>query len=111
MRQKIKSVFIRVLPAAILVPAALLAGGASAQQQLTAPTGLDSRLIAACAWQASWATVSGATHYVVRDTAGTEQATANTVAYVSCPWGNPEANKPKWVKACDAVTCSSRSYF
>ncbi|AUX48501.1 uncharacterized protein SOCE26_100390 [Sorangium cellulosum] len=91
--------------------AALLAGGASAQLQLTAPTGLDSRLIAACARQASWLPVSGATYYVVRDTVGTEQTTTSPVSYVSCPWGSPESNKPKWVKACDAVTCSSRSYF
>ncbi|XXX78956.1 hypothetical protein WMF30_09275 [Sorangium sp. So ce134] len=111
MRRKLTSIFVKTLAAAIVVPAALLAGGASAQQQLPAPTGLRSGLIAACAWQASWDPVSGATYYVVRDTAGTETPTTNTYAYVSCPYGSPEANKPKWVKACDAVSCSPRSYF
>lgn len=76
-----------------------------------APTNLEYRQVASCAWNASWGAVSGTTSYVVRDTMGNEQSTTNTSISINCPIGDPEANKPKWVKACNGGGCSGEANF
>jgi len=79
----------------------------------TSPTNLSMNQNANCSWRATWSPVSGATSYVVRETgpAGTEYTTTNTEFYISCPVGDPEANKPKWVKACNDSGCSPKVDF
>ena len=77
-----------------------------------APTNLTKTHIANCAWRATWSAVSGATNYIVRDTAGVEQSVTVLVAHVSCPLNNQNANQPRWVKACvSATSCSTAAYF
>ena len=76
-----------------------------------APTGLQYRQVAECAWNATWNAVSGATSYLVRDTNGNEQSTTGTSVSINCPIGNPQGNKPNWVKACNGGGCSGESNF
>jgi hypothetical protein len=77
-----------------------------------APTNLSTTFVANCAWRANWNAVSGAAHYVVRDTVGAEQTVTVNQAHVSCPFNNQNANKPKWVKACtSAGSCSTTVSF
>ncbi len=76
-----------------------------------APGGLSYTHVADCAWSASWNSVSGATSYLVRDTNGTETPTTALSSTVSCPVGNPQANKPLWVKACNSGGCSTEASF
>jgi hypothetical protein len=75
------------------------------------PTGLNYNQIADCAWNASWSAAANATYYIFADTNLATQQTSGLSAQVSCPQGNPEANKPKWVQACNATTCSAKSNF
>jgi chitodextrinase len=75
------------------------------------PTNLSYSHVADCAWGTSWSASAGATSYLVRDSNGTETSTTNTTFSVSCPIGNPEANKPRWVKACNAGGCSGQADF
>jgi hypothetical protein len=77
-----------------------------------APTNLRITLIASCAWRANWDAVVGAANYVVRDTVGNEQTVTTNQAHVACPINNPNANKPKWVKACSSLgACSTTVSF
>lgn len=76
-----------------------------------APTGLVSRQVADCAWTASWNASPGATRYHFGTTNGTETDTTNLSITISCPRGQPNSNKPKWVQACSANGCSSKANF
>jgi chitodextrinase len=76
-----------------------------------APTNLAYNQVADCAWTASWSGVSAATSYVVRDTNGSEQTTTSTSISINCPIGNPQGNKPLWVKACNGGGCSGEAQF
>lgn len=76
------------------------------------PTNLVKTHVANCAWRATWSAVSGATSYIVRDTAGAEQTVTTLYAHVACPINNQNANQPRWVRACPPVgQCSSAAYF
>lgn len=76
------------------------------------PTNLVKTHIANCAWRATWSAVTGATRYIVRDTAGADQTVATLYAHVACPINNQNANQPRWVKACPPIgQCSSAAYF
>lgn len=75
------------------------------------PSGLDARLMADCAWNVTWSASDGATYYAFRETNGTERNVTTPSAIVNCPVGNPDGNKPDWVRACNSVACSTRSYF
>jgi hypothetical protein len=76
-----------------------------------APTGLGMTHVADCAWSGYWSASGGATSYIVRDTNGTEQTVPGTSATVSCPIGDPQSNKPRWVKACSSAGCSAQASF
>jgi YD repeat-containing protein len=80
-----------------------------------APTGLTMQLGSFCVWAARWNAVSGATRYVVTDTHNATQNVTSTSASVlwssTCPQGDPNYNKPKWVKACNTAGCSANSSF
>jgi YD repeat-containing protein len=76
------------------------------------PTGLSYSLIATCVWQARWNAVVGAAGYRFNDTVGNERTVAGTSTTVTCPFNNPNGNKPRWVKACNATgQCSDKAYF
>lgn len=76
-----------------------------------APTGLSYSQNANCSWRASWNAVVGATRYEVADTKLNVQSVTGTTAYISCPYNDPQANKPKWVQACNAAGCGTRANF
>ena len=98
-----------------------LAGNLSGVQSTTfttlvappnAPTNLAYNQVADCAWTASWSAVSGATSYTLHDTQGTDYTGITTTSKsINCPIGNPEGNKPSWVKACNSGGCSTQSSF
>jgi hypothetical protein len=76
------------------------------------PTNLTKTHVANCAWRATWSAVSGAAHYIVRDTSGYEQTVTTLYASVSCPLNNQFANQPKWVKACSSAgLCGTAATF
>src|SRR6185436_8410417 len=75
------------------------------------PTGPTMFLQASCSWRADWNASINATSYIVRDTNGAEQSVSATTANASCPQGDPEVNKPKFVKACNASGCSANADF
>jgi YD repeat-containing protein len=75
------------------------------------PTGLSYNQIADCAWGASWASTVNATYYRFSDTQLNESSPSDTSTTVNCPQGNPDANKPKWVKACNATGCGGQADF
>lgn len=80
-----------------------------------APTGLTMQLGSFCVWAARWNAVTGATSYIVTDTRSATQTVTQPSASVlfssTCPQGNPNDNKPMWVKACNAAGCSANSSF
>lgn len=76
-----------------------------------APTGLSYSQNANCSWKASWNALVGATRYEVADTKLNVQSVTGTTAYISCPYNDPQANKPKWVQACNAAGCGTRANF
>lgn len=67
--------------------------------------------MADCAWNVTWAASAGATYYSFAETNGTQRDLTTTSAIVNCPVGNPEGNKPKWVRACNSIACSAVSHF
>jgi hypothetical protein len=75
------------------------------------PSGLAYNQIADCAWNASWSAAANATYYIFADTNLATQQTSGLPRRCPCPQGNPEANKPKWVQACNATACSVKSNF
>lgn len=75
------------------------------------PSGLAFNQIADCAWSASWASTANATYYRFSDTQASESDVSVTSKTVNCPTGNPEGNKPKWVKACNATGCGGPANF
>ena len=76
-----------------------------------APTGLGINQVADCAWNATWNSVQGATSYSLGDTGGATYSTTFTNKSVPCPQGNPQGNKPQWVRACNPNMCGPYSYF
>jgi YD repeat-containing protein len=76
-----------------------------------APAGLAKNYVANCSWSATWSAVSGATSYKFSDTAGAISTVTATNKTVFCPADQPEANKPAWVRACNASGCGYVSYF
>jgi YD repeat-containing protein len=76
-----------------------------------APTGLSYWQEASCSWRAQWNASPGATYYWFRESAGTERSVTGTSTSVSCPWDDPNANKPRWVQACNTNGCSSKVDF
>jgi hypothetical protein len=63
-------------------------------------------------WQARWSAVSGAANYRFSDTSGNEKTVSGTSTTVTCPFNNPNGNKPKWVRACNASSiCSDKANF
>jgi YD repeat-containing protein len=75
------------------------------------PTGLASHYVADCSWSSSWNAVSTATSYKFSDSNGQIETLTVTNKTVFCPTGQPAANKPYWVRACNANGCSAFSYF
>ena len=84
-----------------------------------APTGLAKNLNSGCSWYASWNASSGATYYTIRDQSGNFQynvsvpATNTSYSFCGAPGytGNPNDYRPKWLKACNAQTCSAQTNF
>jgi YD repeat-containing protein len=76
-----------------------------------APTNLTKTHVADCSWSASWGSVSGATSYKFSDTSGAISTVTSTSTTVFCPTGDPDGNKPGWVRACNASGCGLVSYF
>jgi YD repeat-containing protein len=75
------------------------------------PTGLAFNQIADCAWSASWSATTHATYYRFADTQASESNVPGTSTTVNCPTGNPQANKPNWIRACNATGCGGQVYF
>ena len=82
--------------------------------------------VADCAWRANWKLSQGATYYSYRNTSGrtstiypvnstgsTSVQIVGATIYVttSCPVGNPQANEPGSVKACNLDGCSDPASF
>ena len=74
------------------------------------PTGLQSRKVADCAWNASWNPVSGADRYLVLTNSGVQTVTTPSISY-SCPAGSGDTYRPIWVQVCNSVACSSQINF
>lgn len=78
------------------------------------PTNLTSRLVADCAYTATWsAPTTGATisYYEFRDSSGVQVQTVDLSRGVTCTRGLPDSNKPLWVRACNVNGCSPKTYF
>lgn len=80
----------------------------------TAPTGLSSNHYRDCVHEASWnPSVSAAPglYYSVRETRDGEKTTTATRIFVQCDMGRPNSNKPRSVRACNDVGCSTEVNF
>jgi len=75
------------------------------------PSGLSFNQSANCAWSASWSATTHATYYRFSDTQLAEKNVSGTSTTVNCPLNDPDANKPNWVKACNATGCSAPANF
>lgn len=90
------------------------------------PTGLFKNYVADCAWRSQWTLVDGVLYYNFKNTAGqatniyprnstgstTVQISGQTIVVTtSCPQGNPQANEPGFLKACNASGCSDAASF
>lgn len=90
------------------------------------PTDLAKNHVADCAWRASWTLSAGASNYRLRNTKGqsstiyptnstgtatVQVAESSITVTLSCPQGNPQANEPGSVKACNAEGCSEAVSF
>jgi YD repeat-containing protein len=64
-------------------------------------------------WKATWNSVDGATYYMLRDTQGAEKPiyAPSTTGYIDPPPDNMDSKKPKSVRACNAIGCSSDADF
>ena len=76
-----------------------------------APLNLAMSYVADCSWSASWGAVSDATSYKFSDTNGAMSDVTSTSKTVFCPTGDPDGNKPAWVRACNASGCGAVSHF
>jgi YD repeat-containing protein len=76
-----------------------------------APSNLAKSYVADCSWSASWSPVPGASSYKLSDTSGVISTVTSTSKTVFCPMGQPEANQPAWVRACNSGGCGYVSYF
>lgn len=76
-----------------------------------APANLAKAHVADCSWSATWGAVTGATSYKFSDSNGAISTVITTNKTVFCPTGQPDANKPLWVRACNASGCGYVSYF
>jgi YD repeat-containing protein len=77
------------------------------------PTGLVALKVAECAWKASWNPTPNATSYRFRSWASSsnEWTVTGTETTYNCPFGQGDAYKPRWVKACNAWGCGFQTNF
>ena len=77
------------------------------------PTNLSSQLMYDCNWIASWTAPGTQTSYQFKETANAERTVSGSAVStgVTCPQGNPNGNKPSYIKACNANGCSAAAYF
>jgi YD repeat-containing protein len=77
------------------------------------PTGLSMQLMYDCNWIASWSAPGSQTSYQFKETSNSERTVSggDVSTGVTCPYGDPNGNKPSWIKACNANGCSSAAYF
>ncbi len=77
------------------------------------PTGLVALFITECAWKATWNPTPNATYYRFRSWSNTspEWTVNGTETTYNCPWGQSQANRPRWVKACNAWGCGFQTNF
>ena len=82
---------------------------------IASPTGLVVTQVSYCTWRVTWNLVPNATSYSVMDTLGTlrtQAAPAMSIPWsTNCPNGNPNDNKPVYIKACNASGCSAYAFF
>jgi hypothetical protein len=69
--------------------------------------------VAECAWKASWNPTPNATSYRFRSWASSsnEWTVTGTETTYNCPFGQGDAYKPRWVKACNAWGCGFQTNF